>query len=202
MSQREKTLLLGSVMLIVCSLVFWEWLEPPNPSRLPPHAGQSVNYPSFPQPGLALDVSATKRTMTLKNPRNIFAPLKNPMTSRNDQAANVSATPKPPEPPPSPTISSPSPFVASGPSPAELAAKQAEREMQQYKFLGYLTKEGVRQGFLSKSETIYIVKQGETLEESITIQSIDATEVVLSKYVRQIGKTVEATLPLTNGDPS
>jgi len=69
--------------------------------------------------------------------------------------------------------------------------------MRQYKFFGYLTKEGIQQGFLSNGKMIYIVKRGETLEKGIAIKSLDAAEVVLSKYVKQAGTTVEATLPLT-----
>ena len=69
--------------------------------------------------------------------------------------------------------------------------------MQQYKFFGYLTKEGIQQGFLSNGKMIYIVKKGEPLENGIAIKSIDATEIVLSKYIKQVDTTVEATLPLT-----
>ena len=69
--------------------------------------------------------------------------------------------------------------------------------MQQYKFLGYLTKEGVQQGFLSKGQEIYIVKQGETFKDDLNIKSIGPMAVVLSKRVKQAGTTVETTLPLT-----
>ncbi len=126
--------------------------------------------------------------MTLKNPRNIFAPLKNPHVPKKVQAPPAPPPPKrPPPPPPQPT----------GPSPAELAARQAEQEMKQYTFFGYLTKEGVQQGFLSKGHEIYIVKQGEVFEDDLEIKSIDPMEIVLSKYIEEVGTTVEATLPLT-----
>ena len=68
--------------------------------------------------------------------------------------------------------------------------------MQQYTFLGYLTKEGVQQGFLSKGEEIYIVKQGERVENDLEIKAIGPTEIVLSKRVKQAGTTVDTTLPL------
>lgn len=188
-------LLILGVVLIVCSMALSEWLESPQPASPPLHAEKSANDAPFLQSAFTRNIEA-KRTMTLKNPRNIFAPLQDPHALK---------TVKPPSPAPKhvplPSLQPP-PHQPVGPSPSELASRQAKEEMRQYRFLGYLTKAGVRQGFLSKSETIYIVKQGEILEKSITIQSIDATEVVLSKYVKQIGKTVEATLPLTNGDPS
>ena len=69
--------------------------------------------------------------------------------------------------------------------------------MKQYKFFGYLTKEGVQQGFLKKGDNIYIVKQGEIFEKDFEIRSIGPTEVVLSKYIKQAETTVEATLPLS-----
>ena len=152
-----------------------------------------MNNPPFPQSEFAFNPSESKRTMTLKNPRNIFTPLKNP-----DVPQKVQVLPERPSPPPSPVqpvrpLGSPSP----GPSPAELAARQAKEEMQQYKFLGYLTKEGVQQGFLSKGQEIYIVKQGETFKDDLKIKSIGPMAVVLSKRVKQAGTTVETTLPLT-----
>lgn len=190
MNQREKILLLVGGILIVCAMTLSEWLEPPNPSSPALHAGQPMNNPPIPQSEFALTFPEVKRTTTLKNPRNIFAPLKTPVAPKNIQPS-IQA----PEPTPSPSI--PPPTAVTGPSPAELTAQQAKEEMRQYKFLGYLTKEGVRQGFLSKNETIYIVKAGETLEKDITIRSIDPTEVILSRHIKQTGTTIEAILPFT-----
>lgn len=192
MNQREKTLLLVGGILIVCAMTLSEWLEPPNPSSPALHAGQSMNNPPIPQSEFALTFPEVRQTTTLKNPRNIFAPLKTPVAPKNVQPSVQT-----PDPIPTPSPSIPPPIAATGPSPAELAAQQAKEEMRQYKFLGYLTKEGIRQGFLSKNQTIYIVKAGETLEKDITIQSIDPTEVILSRHIKQTGTTVEAILPLT-----
>ena len=193
MSQREKTLLLLGVILIICSLVISEWLNPPQPTSPSLHAGQSRNKPPFSQSGLTLNIPESKRTVTLKNPRNIFAPLKNPHMPKT-----VKAPPPQHVHPPSLQPSRPLPSTQPlGPSSAELAVRQAEQEMQQYKFLGYLTKEGVQQGFLSKGQEIYIVKQGEVFENDLEIKSIGSTEIVLSKHVKQAGSTVEITLPLT-----
>ena len=152
-----------------------------------------MNNPPFPQSEFAFNPSESKRTMTLKNPRNIFAPLKNPHVPKT-----VKAPPPQHVPPPSLQPSRPLPSTQPvGPFSAELAVRQAEQEMQQYKFLGYLTKEGVQQGFLSKGQEIYIVKQGEVFENDLEIKSIGSTEIVLSKHVKQAGAIVETTLPLT-----
>ena len=84
-----------------------------------------------------------------------------------------------------------------GPSPNDLAAQQAKQQLKQYQFLGYLTKEGEQQIFLSNGQAIYIVKQGETLEGDIQVKAIEPTSVILSKHLKGSGETVEATLPLT-----
>ena len=194
MSRREYTLLLVGVILIACSLALSEWLNPSPPPSPSLHAEQARDEPSFSQSGLTLNVPESKRTMTLKNPRNIFAPLKDPDIPKKVQVSSERPSPPPPSAQPA---SSPTSPQSTGPSPAELAAKQAKEEMRQYKFFGYLTKEGIQQGFLSNGKMIYIVKRGETLEKGIAIKSLDAAEVVLSKYVKQAGTTVEATLPLT-----
>ena len=192
MSRREKTLLLVGFVLILCSLAILEWLEPTEPQRADPqlHDGKAMNKSPFPQSGFALNISESKRTMTLKNPRNIFAPLKRPEVPKKAQAP-----PNRPSLPPSPV--QPTPSQPTGPSPAELAARQAKEEMQQYKFLGYLTKKGVRQGFLSKGQEIYIVKHGERFKDDLQVKSIGPMAVVLSKHIEQAGTTVETTLPLT-----
>ena len=152
-----------------------------------------MNKQPFSSSAFALNLPESKRTMILKNPRNIFAPLKNPHVPKT-----VKAPPPQHVHPPSLQPSRPLPSTQPvGPSSAELAVRQAEQEMQQYKFLGYLTKEGVQQGFLSKGQEIYIVKQGETFKDDLKIKSIGSTEIVLSKHVKQAGAIVETTLPLT-----
>lgn len=193
MSQREKMLLLLGVILIVCTLALWEWPESPQPSSSPLRVGQSTHDALFLPSALTRNLES-RRTMILKNPRNIFAPLKNPHKPKTVKATSPAVKDVP-----LPGLRQ-APHRPTGPSPAELAARQAREEMRQYKFLGYLTKEGIQQGFLSKDERIFIVQAGETLEKGITIRSIDPTEVVLSRHVKQTDTTIEATLPLTNDE--
>ena len=154
----------------------------------------------------ALNVPQSRRSMKLKNRRNIFAPLEDPdKRSPEPQSATIAQPPTSPEPAPLITdpLPPPQPFYAPpppqpiGPTPAELAAGQAREEMKQYTFLGYLTKAGVRQAFLSKDQALYVVKEGEQFEQEIELKSVGPMEVVLSKYIEQTKTTVEATLPLT-----
>ena len=177
-------------------------LEAKNPNVI---LSEAKNLNEF-----ALNVPQSRRSMKLKNRRNIFAPLEDPdKRPLEPQRATIAQPPTSPEPapvianpppdalPPPQPFYSPAPLQPSGPTPAELAAGQAREEMKQYTFLGYLTKEGVRQAFLSKDQALYVVKEGEQFEQDIKLKSIGPMEVVLSKYIKQAKTTVEATLPLT-----
>lgn len=148
-------------------------------------------------PPVAFGFDKPLQTIALNTPRNIFAPLRDP----NQPKPQVAKRPpkkkfqasKPPPPRPAP-VKKQQPAT----SPTNLAAQQqARQQLQKYQFLGYLTKEGEQQIFLSNGQAIYIVKQGETLEGDIQVKSIEPTSVVLSKHLKNIGETVEATLPLT-----
>lgn len=207
MNQREKRLILVGLVLIICAPVLIEWLESddhqkPNSQAL---AGKSINNSMSPQAKFALNRAQSKRSVTLTNPRNIFAPLKEPTKPKVakppapviEKAPPIRLpTPKRLPPPPSPPPPPP-PLQPTGPTPAELAAQEAKQQMKQYTFLGYLRKEGERQAFLSKGQALYVVKGGERFEGDLEMKSIAPTEVVLSKYVKQAGTTVEATLVLS-----
>lgn len=137
-------------------------------------------YQSFPN---------SRQMVTFSQPRNIFAPLGLP---------KVVAKPKTPiTPPPShPTIAPPSP-VPPGPSPSDLAAQRARQQLSQFRFLGYLTKGGESQAFLTNGQAIYIVKQGEMLEGQVQVNKIEPETIVLSTQIWETGKQVQATIPLT-----
>ncbi|MBA3968427.1 MAG: hypothetical protein H0X47_22165, partial [Nitrospirales bacterium] len=98
-------------------------------------------------------------------------------------------SPSPPQPPPQP----PPP----GPSFADLAGQRAQEQLNQFRFLGYLTKGGESQAFLTNGQAIYIVKQGEMLEGRVQVHKIEPETVVLSTQVLETGSHVQATIPLT-----
>ena len=187
-------LLLLGVFLIVCSLALSEWLKSPQPASPPLRAGKSTNDAPFLQSALTRNIES-KRTMALKNPRNIFGPLQDPHAPKPVKA--LSPAPKHVPLPNLQPAPPPTPHQPIGLSPVELAARQAKEEMRQYRFLGYLTRKGVQQGFLGNGQEIYIVKQGERFKDDLEIKSIGPREIVLSKHVEQTGTRVEATLPLT-----
>ena len=196
MTKREKGMLLGGLLLIWGTLMFVDGLEQEEQQyqapSLPAGQGLSQTKRGPNTPGIYKPLQA----IALNKPRNIFAPLRDP----NQPKPKVVKQPsKPPPPPPKPQTARPAPPrpQPTRPSPNDLAAKQAQQQLKKYQFLGYLTKEGEQQIFLSNGQAIYIVKQGETLEGDIQVKSIEPTSVVLSKHLKSIGETVEATLPLT-----
>jgi len=130
----------------------------------------------------------SRRIATFSQPRNIFAPfgLPNDVTKQR-----VSITP-----PASPTTAPPPP-VPPGPSAADLATQRARQQLNQFRFLGYLTKGGESQAFLTNGQAIYIVKQGEMLAGKVQVNKIEPENIVLSTQILETGNQVQATIPLT-----
>jgi hypothetical protein len=197
---REKGLLLTGLILIWGTMM-WADHNDQEDLQYQPTTTSGIRSPGQtnggPQTeGFSLDKPL--QTIALNTPRNIFAPLKDPNQPK-PKIAKSRPKPKVQAPKSQPKASKPAPMrkPRTGPSPSDLAAQQAQQQLKKYTFLGYLTKEGEQQIFLSNGQAIYIVKQGETLEGDIQVKSIDPKAVVLSKRLKGLGETVEATLPLT-----
>lgn len=134
-----------------------------------------------------------RQTVKLSNPRNIFAPLgtdvrtaQKSRSTTQQTALTIPALPVAPPPPP-----------PSGPSPAELAAQRARQELNRFRFLGFLTKGGESQAFLTNGQAIYIVKQGEMLDGRVQVYKIEPETIILSTKVRETGNLIQASIPLT-----
>ena len=123
-------------------------------------------------------------------PRNIFAPIGMPKTSAVPQQQKPST-------PPNIVASSPAPPPPPGLSPEELAAQRARQQLNEFRFLGYLTRGGESQAFLTNGQAIYIVKQGEMLEGQVQVNRIEPETIVLSTKIWETGNQVQATIPLT-----
>jgi len=130
----------------------------------------------------------TRQQVTFSQPRNIFSPPE----LRTRVAMPATTSPPPSRPSVTPSVAPPP-----GPSPAELAAQRARQQLNQFRFLGYLTKGGESQAFLTNGQAIYIVKQGEMLEGQVQVNKIDPETIVLSTQVWETGNQVQATIPLT-----
>ncbi|MFA9561295.1 MAG: hypothetical protein ACERKU_03085 [Nitrospirota bacterium] len=149
-------------------------------SRLPSVKDLSLDQ-SFPN---------SRQIVTFSQPRNIFAPLglrkvvakqKTPITPTPSRPTSAPSSPAPPP----------------GPSPSDLAAQRARQQLNQFRFLGYLTKGGESQAFLTNGQAIYIVKQGEMMEGQVQVNKIEPETIVLSTQVLETGNQVQATIPLT-----
>lgn len=216
MTNRTKWRLLGGLLLLWGAVIAFRVMTEPEPQRVPLKfvSGQVLaretargadEMPAGPKP-----VGTQVARLSFKDPKNIFAPLDFRTDEEKSAAAQArllagrkkaeqaaaAAAPAPPAPPP--------------PTPEELAAKEAQRQaelarqqkeqaiqrarqaMGQYRFLGYLTRNGAPQAFLGKGSEIYIVKIGETVEGKIQVTTIDATTVKLTEQ----STSTEASLPL------
>ena len=60
----------------------------------------------------------------------------------------------------------------------------------QYRYLGYLSRQGRNEAFLSKGKELHIVRAGETIEQRILVRAITPTGVSLQETRSQVEKTV------------
>ena len=205
MTTQRKLLLLIGLCFIWAIVIFAQVTEQPEDIagslRTPSSLVSEGHTASHAENELALaeTFDNPRQIVKFSPPRNIFAPLtfpkpkpqsvvkKAPPISRKSAPSPSATAPSPPKPPAPPP----------GPSPAELAAQRARQQLNQYRFLGYLTKGGESQAFLSNGQAIYIVKQGEQVEGRIRVRRIDPTTIVLSMRVLETGADVEAMIPLT-----
>ena len=190
MTNQHKGLLLVGLLIAWGGLTLYQLTEPgsvESPSTVP----QSDSHLP-PLKDLALDPTFPNARQSAKfaQPRNIFALLGQSNAPRQSDTPTLSPSkPKQAAPPP--------PTLPPGPSPAELAAQRARQRLNQFRFLGYLTKGGESQAFLTNGQAIYIVKQGELLEGSVQVHKIEPETVVLSTQIQETGNQIQATIPLT-----
>ncbi len=140
-----------------------------------------------------LEAARRAANEALGSPKNIFAPLAEsepPLPTKRKpgraMAAKASAAPAvtvPAAPPP--------------PTPEELAAQAARGELAQFRYLGYLNRGGESQAFLAKGTELFIVKNSQTIEQSVVVKAVTPVQVVL----QEIRTRVEQTVPILAGAP-
>lgn len=154
--------------------------DPAKVSRSQAGAGLKVN--------LDLLAAARRRAeAAFVAPKNIFAPL-----STEKKAATHANRPTP-GPPPAPAVAAP--VVPPPPSPEELAAQAARQELAQFRYLGYLSRDGNEQAFLSRGKELYIVRSDEMIEQRVRVKTVTPTGVTLQEPRSQ----VERMVPLVEG---
>ena len=190
MTNQRKWLVLGGLLVAWGGVTVFQLSDSPQMDPMT-HSGTSAQ-PLPPIKDLELDKTFLnfRQTAKFSTPRNIFAPLgRQHMPVQQDTkmaspSRPTTITPPPPPPPP-------------GPSAADLAGQRARQQLNQFRFLGYLTKGGESQAFLTNGQAIYIAKQGEMLEGRVQVHKIEPETVVLSTQVLETGNHIQATIPLT-----
>ncbi|GJL65828.1 MAG: hypothetical protein NPIRA05_07990 [Nitrospirales bacterium] len=200
MTNQTKIQLLVALLLVWGGAVVFQFLEEPESPETSVNALASVNGRKTAQDSLALAKSFTnpRQSVTLETPRNIFTPF----NLRRDQRTSSAKQRKVPKKTDQQLTNVEPQFVSPpGPSPEELALQRAQQQLSKFRFLGYLKKGGESQAFLTKGESIYIVKQGETVEGRIVVNRIDPTLVILSTKIAESRNPVQAEIPLTKETP-
>jgi len=213
MTNRTQWSLLGGLLLLWIAVITFRVMTEPEPQRVPLKfvSGQMLaqetahgldTLPASLRPEDATTVHASFRT-----PKNIFAPLDMRTDEEKAAAARARLLAAKKKAEQATAAAAPPPLP---PTPEELAAQEAQRQaelarqqkeqaiqqarttMGQYRFLGYLTRNGAPQAFLGKGTDIYIVKVGETIEGRIQVTTIDSTTVKLTEQ----STSTETSLPL------
>ncbi len=191
MTNKRKWLFLGTLVVAWGTVTFFQMSDSTQTDPM----AQSANSGSPLPPIKALELEKTfpslRQTAKFSTPRNIFAPLGMQDLLVQEDTKMASPTPSTMVTPPAP------PSIPPGPTAEELAGQRARQQLNQFKFLGYLTKGGESQAFLTNGQAIYIVKQGEILEGRVQVNKIEPDTVILSTQVRETGNHIQATIPLT-----
>lgn len=198
MSSRTRWTALFLLSGLWAGLVLWQIADMSEPARVPLKyvTGQRAARESgrgTPEAGMKirLDLLETGQRQAGRAfiaPKNIFAPLLVEAPRVKGPSTREVSTPAPPAPPPPLQIAAPVPPPA--PTPEELAAQAAQSELAQYRYLGYLSRQGRNEAFLSKGKELHIVRTGETIEQRILIKAITPTGVSLQETRSQVEKTI------------
>ena len=189
MTNQRKWLILGGLLLAWGVVTFFQISDSSQTDPMLHSATSETSLPPIKDLELDTTFPNLRQTAKFSTPRNIFASpgMQDMADQPEEKMASTSTQLKEVTPPPPPP----------GPSAAELAGERARQQLNQFRFLGYLTKGGESQAFLTNGQAIYIVKQGEILEGRVQVNKIEPETVVLSTQVWETGNQVQATIPLT-----
>jgi len=192
MTRRSQWLTLSVLLGIWAGVTLWVIAAAPDPPRVPlayVTGKADRTKASRPQAGAGLKVNLDLLTAARRRaeeafvaPKNIFAPLS------TERTAPTRVKPPAPAHPPVPIMAAP--VVPPPPSPEELAAQAARQELAQFRYLGYLSRDGREEAFLSKGKELYIVRSEETIEERVRVKTVTPTGVTLQEIRSQVVRTV------------
>lgn len=192
MNTRAKwtaVILLGGLW---AGLVFWDLLAAPEPQRAPltyvtgqkssREAGRGKAETGLKVRMDLLDAGRRQAEGAFVSPKNIFAPLV--LEKPREKVSVVRRAPPPPPPEIEP------PVVPPGPTPEELAAQAALSELGQFRYLGYLSRQGRDEVFLSRGKELHIVRAGDTIEPRVLVKTVTTKDVTLQETRSQVEKKV------------
>jgi hypothetical protein len=219
MSTRAKWMVFLLLLSTWAGIAVWLLMETSEPQRVPRKfiSGQTASQGvARGQVNSALRVDLPLLMANRQNadnsfiaPKNIFRPLKtererdsvvhSPPSRREVQRHGPA--PVTPVAPPAPAPAPPSPLPMAippvappaappGPTSEELARLAGRQELSQYRYLGYLIRNGKDEAFLSKGSTLHIVKTGETIDQRVLVKAIAPTGVTLQETASQVEHTV------------
>jgi hypothetical protein len=213
--QRLVMLVLGGIWcaLIVMRIVATEEVqEVPLQFRTGRPAAAPTGSTSVADPWQVKPLNVQAKSIPSDPQKNIFAPLEASSLPSARPAVTTRAK-KMASPAPPPSVAA-APAIPTGPSPEELAAQEARRQeelrvtqlrqqeelklkqlreqMNQYRYLGYLSQQGVQKAFVGKGKEIYIIRRGDKLDGKFLVASIDPAIVKL----REPTTSIEASLEL------
>lgn len=193
MTNQQKGFVLIGLLLAWGGVSTYQMLDS-SESGLNDHSSPMQKGESFLPSVKALSLNESfpnsRQRVKFSSPRNIFAPI-------GMQKTVVVAQRKKPSAAPNIIVSAPTALEPTGPSPTELAAQRARELLNKFRFLGYLTKGGESQAFLTNGQAIYIVRQGEMLEGQVQVNKIEPETILLSTKILENGNQIQATIPLT-----
>lgn len=140
------------------------------------------------------------RAMPEAPKKNIFAPLGEPTDVTTTPV--VAKRPKRVAPPPPPPVALVVPPAPPGPTQEELAEqaarqqeelkrKQVREQMGQYRYLGYLSQQGVEKAFLGKGKDIYIIRKGDKIEGKFLVASIGPASVKIRELITNLEASID-----------
>ena len=151
-----------------------------------------------PDPWKVKRVSTQAREIPAGPKKNIFAPLGESMIVGATTIVTKRATPAQLP----PVVAVFAPTAPPGPTPeewAEQAARQREalklnqlrEQMGQYRYLGFLSQQGVQKAFVGKGKSIYIIREGDKLDGKFLVASIDPATVKLREPTTSLETSIE-----------
>lgn len=192
-----------------CMLILMRFLTAEPPQEVPLQfvsgrpADKTYLAAGVPDPWQVKRVTMQAREMPEQPKKNIFAPLgeSTEVGARSAMATRVKRMT--PAPLPVPVVAE-APPPPPGPTPEELAEqaarqqealrlKQLREQMGQYRYLGYLSQQGVQKAFVGKGKDIYIIRKGDTLDGKFLVASIDPTTVKLREPTSSLETSIELT---------